>query len=109
MGIGQEGKASATLTKLTKDYQANMKALREATLAAGKFAWQMLWTGGAPDSIGGTGLHPLVGKGAGCATTMRAMCSATSPSQTRAMGYGMSGQPHTRSADLLQVMCALKM
>jgi len=41
MGIGQEGKASATLTQLTKDYQANMKALREATLKAGKFAWQV--------------------------------------------------------------------
>ena len=41
MGIGQEGKVSATLTQLTKDYQANMKALREATLKAGKFAWQV--------------------------------------------------------------------
>ena len=38
MGIGQEGKASPVLTQLTKDYQANMKALREATLKAGKFA-----------------------------------------------------------------------
>eukprot|EP01043_Picozoa_sp_COSAG02_P026246 COSAG02_NODE_1506_length_12232_cov_420.616088_9_plen_188_part_00 len=41
MGIGQEGKVSPTLTQLTKDYQANMKALREATLKAGKFAWQV--------------------------------------------------------------------
>jgi hypothetical protein len=64
---------------------------------------QMLWTGGAADSIGGTGLGPLVTKGASCATTMRTLCAADSPSQKRAMGYGMSGQPHTRSADLLQV------
>lgn len=41
MGIGQQGKVSPTLTQLTKDYQANMKALREATLKAGKFAWQV--------------------------------------------------------------------
>ena len=33
--------------QLTKDYQKNMAALRNATLEAGKFAWQMLWTGGA--------------------------------------------------------------
>ena len=38
------------------------------------------------------GLHPLVNKGS-CATTTRSMCAADSPSQTRAMGYGMSGQP----------------
>ena len=62
----------------------------------------MLWTGGAPDSIGGTGLHPLVGK-EGCAAQMRTLCAADSPSQTRAMAYGMSGHSSTRSADLLQV------
>jgi hypothetical protein len=61
----------------------------------------VLWTGGASDSIGGTGLHPLVSKGS-CATAMRSLCDAKSPSQTRAMGYGMSGQPHSRSADLMQ-------
>ena len=41
MGIGKVGTVSPTLTQLTKDYQTNMKALREATLAAGKFAWQV--------------------------------------------------------------------
>ena len=29
-------------------------------------------------------------------------CNASSPAQTRAMAYGMSGQPATRSADLIQ-------
>ena len=33
---------------------------------------QMLWTGGAADSIGGTGLSTLVRK-QGCAETLRAM------------------------------------
>jgi hypothetical protein len=53
------------LVQLTNDYQANMAALRNATLEAGKFAWQMLWTGGEDDGIGGTGLHPLVTKAGG--------------------------------------------
>lgn len=56
--------------------------LSEATLAAGKFAWQMLWTGGAADSIGGTGLGPLVTKG-NCAESIRSLCNATSPAQVR--------------------------
>ena len=99
--LGDEKCNDPRLVQLTKDYQKNMAALRNATLEAGKFAWQMLWTGGAEDSIGGTGLHPLVSKGS-CATAIRSMCTATSPAQTRAMGYGMSGQPNTRSADLMQ-------
>lgn len=33
------------LTRLTADWQQNMAALRNATLNAGKFAWQMLWSG----------------------------------------------------------------
>ena len=62
----------------------------------------MLWKRcGAEDAIGDTGLHPLVSKGS-CATDIRSMCTATSPAQTRAMGYGMSGQPHIRSGDLMQ-------
>lgn len=63
---------------------------------------QMLWTGGEADSIGGTGLHPLV-DAEGCAAQMRTLCAADSPSQTRAMAYGMSGRSNTRSPDLLQV------
>jgi hypothetical protein len=44
----------------------NMAALREATLDAGKFAWQMMWTGGDASSIGDTGLGPIVTR-ANCA------------------------------------------
>eukprot|EP01043_Picozoa_sp_COSAG02_P057939 COSAG02_NODE_7124_length_3170_cov_2.440899_1_plen_179_part_00 len=70
------------LVQMTVDYQKNMKALREAALNAGKFvsvyrmlpmvgssqgspviriaqAWQMLWTGGDEDSIGGGSTAPL--------------------------------------------------
>lgn len=82
------GLTKADLVQLTKDYQANMAALRNATLDAGKFAWQMLWTGGPPDNIGGTGLGPLVTKGS-CAADLRSLCNASSPAQTRAMAYGL--------------------
>ena len=34
------GLTKADLVQLTHDYRANMEALRNATLAAGKFAWQ---------------------------------------------------------------------
>ena len=78
-----------------------MAALREATLNAGKFAWQMLWTGGPEDNIGGTGLTQLVSQGK-CAATLREMCTADSPSQTRAMGYGLSGHPSARNPNLIQ-------
>jgi hypothetical protein len=72
------------LVKMTADYQTNMKALREACLKAGKFAWQMLWTGGAEDAIGGGSTKPLVTK-ENCAATLRSMCNMSSPAQTRAM------------------------
>ena len=48
------GLTTADLTQLTTDYLANMAALRAAVLKAGKFAWQMLWTGGDVDAIGST-------------------------------------------------------
>lgn len=83
------GLSKADLAQLTVDYQANMQALQKATLAAGKFAWQMLWTGGAADNIGGTGLGPLVNK-ASCAADLRALCAKDNPAQTRAMAYGFT-------------------
>jgi ABC-type transport system involved in cytochrome bd biosynthesis fused ATPase/permease subunit len=72
------------LVQLTTDYQKNMQALREAALDAGKFAWQMLWTGGEPDGIGDGSLSPLVTV-QNCATELRSMCRMDSPAQTRAM------------------------
>jgi hypothetical protein len=88
------------LVQMTADYQKNMKALRAATLKAGKFAWQMLWTGGAEDSIGGGSTRPLVTK-LNCAPTLHSMCSMSSPAQTRAMAYGINGTSEAPS-DLLQ-------
>lgn len=48
------GLGKTDLEQLTTSYLLNMAALRNATLAAGKFAWQMLWTGGGEDAIGST-------------------------------------------------------
>eukprot|EP00658_Telonema_sp_P-2_P085890 TRINITY_DN9895_c0_g1_i5.p1 TRINITY_DN9895_c0_g1~~TRINITY_DN9895_c0_g1_i5.p1 ORF type:complete len:460 (-),score=90.67 TRINITY_DN9895_c0_g1_i5:266-1645(-) len=96
MGLTQQD-----LAQLTLDYRKNMGALREATLSAGKFAWQMMWTGGDPYSIGGTGLGPLVDS-QNCATQLRSLCNASSPAQTRAMAFGLSGSPEERNPDLLQ-------
>ena len=94
MGLTANGPG---LQALTAAYDANMAALRAKTLAAGKFAWQMLWTGGAADSVGSTCAQPLV-KQATCAADLRALCSADSPAQSRAMMYsfgpgGCRGDP----------------
>lgn len=72
--------------QLDTDYQLNMNALKNATLAAGRFAWQMLWTGGASDSMGATcgGVH-IARKT--CTKQLRELCTADSPAQTRAMLY----------------------
>jgi hypothetical protein len=87
MGLTQDD-----LNLLTHDYLENMAALREATLSAGKFSWQMLWTGGVDDSIGSTGPQPLVNANT-CATDLRRLCNATGPAQTRAMMFALHGQP----------------
>ena len=92
MGLSQQD-----LVQLTADYLDNMAALRNATLSAGKYTWQMLWTGGDASGIGSTCPSPLV-KQQSCAADLRALCSATSPAQTRAMMYafgpgGCRGDP----------------
>jgi hypothetical protein len=91
------GLSKQDLVKLTSDYEANMEALRNATLAAGKFSWQMLWTGDANNSMGSTCPTPLVQQ-ATCAANLRALCTDDSPAQTRAMMYafapgGCKGDP----------------
>ena len=95
------GLTAADLAQLTADYQANMAALRDRTLASGKFAWQLLWTGGPPDNIGSCGAYPLVSQQS-CAAELRTFCNATAAPQVRAMMYGLSGKPEVRSASLLQ-------
>lgn len=83
--------------QLTASYKTNMEALKAKTIAEGKFAWQMMWTGGSPQSEGNTCPTPLVKK-ASCASDLRELCKPNSPAQTRAMMYsfgpgGCSGDP----------------
>ena len=83
---------------ITDAYNANMDALRNATLAAGKFSWQVLWTGGNANSKGGTVPHPIVSQ-SNCASQLRSLCNATSPAQTRAMMFAFGGE-HGNPSDL---------
>lgn len=81
------GLTQADFTQISTAYNANMGALRTATLAAGKFSWQMLWTGGSSATgKGSTVPRPVVTRD-GCAPQLRALCGADSPAQTRAMMY----------------------
>ena len=75
--------------QITDAYHDNMDVLRSATLKAGKFAWQLAWSGGSETSVGSTVLSPIVTP-TNCAATLRRLCSRTAPPQTRAMLYGLS-------------------
>eukprot|EP01050_Picozoa_sp_SAG11_P009561 SAG11_NODE_909_length_6586_cov_11.216433_6_plen_214_part_00 len=80
----------ADWARITASYHANMDALREKTLSAGKFAWQLMWTGGAETGVGGTVPRPIVSRQQ-CASNLRSLCNETAPPQTRAMMYALSG------------------
>jgi hypothetical protein len=77
--------------QLAADYAKNMAPVYDEVLARGMFSWQQLWNGqGSPSEKNGCCIGPLVTKGASCANQLRALCSATSPAQTRAMAYAFS-------------------
>ena len=71
-------------------YQINMAVLINKTLALNKFAWQLFWNGGEANSQSGCCTRPIVTQGTTCASTLRAMCTANSPPQQRAMMYAFS-------------------
>ena len=102
--VNDTGLTKADLTSITVAYDANMAVLRNHTLGLGKFAWQMLWTGGAATSSGSTCPSPLVTAG-NCATELRSLCTATSPAQTRTMMYAFApGACRGDPANLTQPM-----
>jgi hypothetical protein len=82
------GLTNETWGQITDAYNANMEALRVKTLAAGKFAWQLMWTGGLDTSVGNTEPKAIVQQ-ANCAAMLRTQCTATAAPQTRAMMYGL--------------------
>ena len=70
-----------------------MDVLRTATLSAGKFAWQLMWTGGNKNGVGRTCPHAIVNQNQ-CAANLRSLCNETAPPpQTRAMMYAINSQP----------------
>ena len=89
--VQDTGMTPNDLQTITADYYANMAALNNVTLARGKFAWQLFYTGGAADSVGSTGPSPLV-HNTTCAADLRSLCSATSPAQTRTLMYGFAAK-----------------
>lgn len=73
----------------TNAWATNMEALKKYTLSKGKFAWQMLWTGGDADRRGTTCPGPQVNQ-KDCAAALRSMCTADSPAQKRTMMYAFA-------------------
>ena len=90
------GLQGAAWQQITEAYNANMEALRARTLAAGKFAWQLMWTGpfdADEGAKGQTGPTAIVTQQT-CATALRVLCNETAPPQTRAMMYALQTKVH---------------
>ena len=69
----------ADLLQLTASFNANMMALRNRTLAEGKFAWQLMTPVGA-----------VAASGPRCKAALEGFCKAGATPQTEAMYYGAS-------------------
>lgn len=83
---------------IAKSYEANMAVIYAEVLARGQFSWQQMWNGQSnPNDKNGCCTSPLV-RQSSCAASLRALCSASSPAQSRLMHYaftpgGCSGDP----------------
>ena len=68
-----------------------MKVIYDELLKRGMFSWQQQWNGQQdPSAKNGCCTRPLVTKGPSCAPTLRRLCAADSPAQTRVMNYAFS-------------------
>jgi hypothetical protein len=84
--VDDTGMTTSDLVAITASYDANMAVLKAHTLSLGKFAWQLLWTGGDAGGKGSTCPSPIIGQKT-CAADLRTHCSAASPAQNRTMMY----------------------
>ena len=82
------GLTPADLASLTASYTANMAALANATIAAQRFAWGLLYNGDTL-TVGQAAPSPLVAQQS-CARDLRRWCNASSATQSRAILYGLS-------------------
>lgn len=73
--LADMGLTSADLLQLTASYNANMLALRNRTLAAGKFAWQLLTSERVPADP------------SGCTAALQEFCQPGAAPQTEAMYF----------------------
>jgi len=77
--------------KISKSYVSNMKVIYDELLQRGMFSWQQQWNGQAdPNAKNGCCTSPLVRKGSSCSPTLRKLCSADSPAQSRVLNYAFS-------------------
>ena len=91
------GLTAADQKSISLSYQANMEVIYAEILKRGMFSWQQQWNGqSSPTAKNGCCTSPLVKKGSSCAATLRKLCAADSPAQTRVMNYAFSpGGCHT--------------
>merc|ERR1711920_569626 len=72
------GLTTSNLLQLTASYDANMLALRNRTLAEGKFWWQLMGN-----------MHVRVGNVVDCKADLRGYCQVGAPPQKEAMHYSL--------------------
>ena len=85
------GLTPAQLLQLTADYEATMAELRLRVLSAGKFSWQMLWTGDLANGTGSTCPKTIVSAGATeCTADLTRLCAPGALPQSEAMMYSFS-------------------
>ena len=85
------GLTGADQMQISKSYQANMATVYAEILKRGMFSWQQQWNGqSSPTAKTGCCTGPLVRNGTSCAPTLRKLCAADSPPQTRVMNYAFS-------------------
>eukprot|EP00912_Choanoflagellata_sp_UC4_P000772 UC4_evm2s485 len=76
---------------ISQSYTATMTKIYDELIKRGMFSWQQQWNGQAnPNSKNGCCTGPLVSKGSSCAPTLRKLCAADSPAQTRVLNYAFS-------------------
>merc|ERR1719331_1751610 len=89
--VDDMGLTPAEQKSIAKSYQANMAVIYGEILKRGMFSWQQQWNGQAsPTAKNGCCTRPLVHKGSSCAPTLRKLCAADSPTQSRVMNYAFS-------------------
>ena len=77
--------------QIHESYQANMATVYAEILKRGMFSWQQQWNGApSPTAKNGCCTQPLVKNGSSCAPTLRRLCAADSPAQTRVMNFAFS-------------------